>query len=298
MSIRERLGYLRRVDTNEAMAALQSVDIASTRVTPILGGWAYWTFDVDAHHIARFPRNDEIAAAAHRELALLPALAEEVSFMVPDPSHKGIWVDRPFMVYPRIPGRALTRSHRSPELLGRLKDMLAELHQFSPERASQLLGTGPPREAWQKHFEELWPVIEMLALPTMDEQLADRVRREFGWFLESPFDVPRCLIHNDLGPEHILIDPTTGLPTGLIDFESAWVGDPAIDFVPLRAHLSPQDFDAVLGGRDLGDGLAERMRFYRWMGSVHAIIHGVSEDRKDELAAGVEELRRRLDIPA
>jgi aminoglycoside phosphotransferase (APT) family kinase protein len=41
------------------------------------------------------------------------------------------------------------------------------------------------------------------------------------------------LVHNDLGPEHVLVDEETTLPIELIDFESAWVGDPAIDFVGL-----------------------------------------------------------------
>jgi aminoglycoside 2''-phosphotransferase len=103
------------------------------------------------------------------------------------------------------------------------------------------------------------------------------------------------LIHNDLGFEHILVDETDRQPVGLIDFESAWIGDPAIDFVPLRAALGSDALDVVLAGRDLGERLRERLWFYRWMGSIHAIIYGVREGNDKEREAGLIELRRRLD---
>jgi hypothetical protein len=64
---------------SHAVSALSSVGITSVPVEPILGGWAYWTFDVGSRFIAKFPRNDEIAEAAVREIAILPALSNEVS---------------------------------------------------------------------------------------------------------------------------------------------------------------------------------------------------------------------------
>ena len=93
------------MDSQDAVSALSSVGITPVPVEPILGGWAYWTFDVGSRFIARFPRNDEIAEAAVRQIAILPALSNEVSYLVPIPSRIGVWLDRPFMVYSRIPGR-------------------------------------------------------------------------------------------------------------------------------------------------------------------------------------------------
>ncbi len=72
------IGYPRSMDSH-AVSALSSVGITSVPVEPILGGWAYWTFDVGSRFIAKFPRNDEIAEAAVREIAILPALSNEVS---------------------------------------------------------------------------------------------------------------------------------------------------------------------------------------------------------------------------
>src|SRR5438093_1274765 len=152
--------YVPSVDAAAAAKALEGIGVAASRVEEIVGGWAFWTFDIDGRWIARFPRNADVGQAATRELALLPELARTV--------------------------------------------------------------------------------------------------------------------HYDLWLEHILGDEVSATRVGMIDFESAWVGDPAVDFVPLHAQLGPRALDQLLIDRDLGEGLGERMWFYRWMGSVHAIIYGVT----------------------
>jgi Ser/Thr protein kinase RdoA (MazF antagonist) len=46
-------------------------------------------------------------------------------------------------------------------------------------------------------------------------------------------DWPRRFIHNDICPEHVIVDATTGRLTGLIDFTDALVGEVVLDFVGL-----------------------------------------------------------------
>jgi len=41
--------------------------------------------------------------------------------------------------------------------------------------------------------------------------------------------------------------------------------------------------------------LDERMHFYRWMGSIHAIIYGVTQGVTAEVDHGRRELARRID---
>lgn len=137
--------------------------------------------------------------------------------------------------------------------------------------------------------------VEAKVLPLLDDRLGDEVRRGYDRFLAMPFDFSPCLVHNDLGPEHILLDGAGDHePAGLIDFESSWIGDPVIDVVPIVAVLGADTLDTLLAGRDVGDRVEDRMWFYRWMGSVHAVIYGVSEDEPEERRAGVRELRRRI----
>jgi aminoglycoside 2''-phosphotransferase len=147
--------------------------------------------------------------------------------------------------------------------------------------------------AWRAHYEDVWPLVEEVALPELDAALADRVRRNFNEMVGSPPEFPTCLIHNDLGPVHVLVG-SKGHPVGIIDFEGAWLGDPATDFAPLVAYLGSDSLSPLLAGRDGGERLHERLRFYRWMGSIHAIIYGVREGIAEERIGGVQELGRRL----
>jgi aminoglycoside phosphotransferase (APT) family kinase protein len=92
---------------------------------------------------------------------------------------------------------------------------------------------------------------------------------------------------------HVLIGDADR-PVGIIDFEDAWLGDPATDLMPLAACLGNDLLPRLTAGRDLGERLEERLGFYRWMGSIHAIIYGVRQQVDHERQAGVRELRRRL----
>ncbi len=282
------------MDLTAARSALSTVGLQGERLTAVEGGWSYWTFDLDQAWIARFPRRPEIALAAARELALLPELASFLPFAVPKPSHVGRWQDMPFFAYPRLPGEPFDPRHASAASLREVSGMLDALHSFPLSRAVDLLDTGAPETAWRRHFEQLWPLIQSAALPAMPEALAIQVDIEFHTFMERVDELPYCLVHNDLGPEHLLTDPETRRPTGMIDFEEACVGDPAIDFVPLWALASGQARDGLFEDRDLGERLEERLWFYRWMGSVHAIIYGVTTANDKVRQAGLRELPRRL----
>jgi aminoglycoside phosphotransferase (APT) family kinase protein len=68
-------------------------------------------------------------------------------------------------------------------------------------------------------------------LPT--EIAADAEPFLTGQVPPPPMTGPRCVIHNDLGPDHVLVDPDTGRLTGIVDFSDLMVGDPRIDFVGL-----------------------------------------------------------------
>lgn len=279
------------MDEDAVRWALHDAGIDAGEVEPIGDGWANWTFLVDKRLVVRFPRNDEVADATRRGLRLLPALSSRVHFAVPVPAVVGDWDDRPFFGYELLEGRPLSEADlRVAPALG---EMLAELHAFPIGAAAELLGTTPPENAWQEHYEQLWPVIEEVVLPELDPPLARSVRRNFSRMVEHPPAFPTCLIHNDLGPVHVLIG-NNGDPIGIIDFEDAWLGDPATDLTPLVACLGRGALPQLVAGRELGERLEERLRFYRWMGSIHAIIYGVREHVLEERLNGLRELPRRL----
>ena len=60
------------------------------------------------------------------------------------------------------------------------------------------------------------------------------------------FTGPLRLVHQDLGPDHVIVDPTTGRITGIIDWTDSILGDPARDFVFLVAWQGWAFADDVL----------------------------------------------------
>ncbi len=281
------------MDEGDVRAALARVGLDPKVIEQIPGGWANWTFDLDGELIVRFPRNDPVALCTHRELLLLPELAPTLSFAIPVPSHVGTWCDRPFFAYRRLGGSAFSEDRVAHGFAGALGGMLADLHRFPVERAAHLLRLGRAETVWRARYEDLWSTVRDVALPEMDRVTADEVTRRYHHIVESPPEFSQSLIHNDLGPEHVLVDET-GDPTGLIDFEDASVGDPAVDVTWWIAMLGPEARPDLLGERDWGERLDERLGFYRWMGAVHAVIYGVTEEIDDQRVGGVEGVRRRL----
>ncbi len=297
------------MDEAAALAALRMVGLDATRATAIQGGWAFYTFTVDGvgdgdgGWIVRFARDDEIARAARRELALLPALAAHVSFAVPLPALRGTCGGLPFFGYRRIAGRGLRAGDASPAVLATIGRMLRELHDFPAGRAAELLDAAPAADAWRGHLERLRPVIHSSARPALDGALAARVGAGFDRLLAAVDGVEPRLVHNDLGLEHVLVDDgaaATGQVQGIIDFESAWLGDPVIDLVGIDLALGRGAVAAVAAaaGIDLDPGARERLWHYRWLASVHALIHGVRSGDRALVEHSRGQLVRRLDEPA
>lgn len=283
------------MDDDEVRLALARVGLEPAVIRPIEGGWANFTFELDGERIVRFPRNDSVALATMRELRLLPELAATLTFPVPVPTHVGRWRGRPFFAYERIEGTPLVALAHPADLAEMMGRALAELHAFPVDRAAELLASGPPATSWWSGFEDLWSVVEEVALPELDVDVADDVRRHYLGLLHDPPAFEPALVHDDLGPEHILMRSDGGI--ALIDFEDATVGDPAVDLTWLAAELEPGALPALVAGRDLGERLGERLWFYRWMGSVHAVIYGVTAGVESERVGGARGVRRRMAQP-
>ena len=89
--------------------------------------------------------------------------------------------------------------------------------------------------------------------------------------------------HNDLGIEHVLVDPGTWTVTGVIDWSDAAIVDPAVDFGLLYRELGPAAAHAALGSyRAEGDDLAplaERAVFYARCKLLEDLAYGMGSGR-------------------
>ena len=87
--------------------------------------------------------------------------------------------------------------------------------------------------------------------------------------------------HNDLGIEHVLVDPDSGIATGIIDWSDAALVDPAYDFGVLLRDLGTAALDLALGAYG-GDADLAAMRtrasFYACCSLLEDLEYGLAHD--------------------
>ena len=310
---------------------LVSLGLDHGRIHPIKGGWSYWTFEIeyrcrDEHTecsnpgwIFRFPRNSVVAKNLRKEQAVLPVVAPQVEFAVPCFEYVGTWRGQPYAGYRRIPGRPLSsRPYTHTKLAGEVAESIAaalsSLHDIPASLVSEACGMDPTVEAWRQRYDELRETVRISISPLLDSRMREAVERGFNRFLDEELttldDV--ALVHCDLGCEHILIEED-GV-AGLIDFEDATIGDPAIDFVGIYVTYGMEAVERIRDGyqresdvqgasvvqhtscihRALDVNFVNRLRFYTWMASCHEVIYGLEEGRADLVEEGIAGLQARL----
>ncbi len=161
------------------------------------------------------------------------------------------------LLLPDLPEDArVTVGHRLGVLLARLAMMpLSRPGRFVDDRLlvepfpeADLAGFLEARRAGTALAD--WPASDHAALLRVADHaqaLVDRVRRA-------------CLVHGDLNPKNLLVDPTTLEVTGLVDWEFAHAGTPGEDLGNLlRFDRDPPFADAVLAAyrRDAVDAGAD-----------------------------------------
>lgn len=284
---------------DEARRALDRVAGAPAgRAARIEGGWAYHTFAVEPDAIFRFPRSDAVAESLEREMRLLPELARHVSFPVPAFAWRGEHAGRPFAGYPRLEGRPLRARDLEGEPARRLGSALAELHRFPLGLARELLGASGTLEAWSSEYQGLERRFARRATASLAPELRAAVASGFARFLAHELRAlpAPALVHRDLGPEHILVDPGTAELRGILDWEDAAIGDPAIDFAGLWLGAGEVGARAVLRhwGARPDQAFEARIAFYAWVSALHELDYGLEFERPEIVAAALRALPARL----
>ncbi len=191
---------------------------------------------------------DELAAEVHREVAVMQLARLVLGDLVGD----AVVLDAPrgCLAHPRLPGTPLQDllvTGRVPateldRLAREIGVIIGEIARLVPP-AGVVTDDGLP--AWFAGLPELVAQVEHLLTPGE--------RAAVGRFLASspppepwPDDLP--LAHNDLGAEHVLVDPGTLAVTGVIDWSDAARADLAAELGRLARDLGGEHLDAVLDG--------------------------------------------------
>lgn len=236
--------------------------------------WTYrvtgaWTEDRDeGTWIVQFPRVDPVAGAVHVQSRLMPLVAEMVPFAVPVPRWIATWDGFPVMLHREVPGRGLRSDDRWLELA----PMLRALHGVPVDDAARVLEREPTVARWRSEYARFREAFEHIVSPRLGGGLREAASVEFDRFLTGAFDFVPAFVHADLGAEHVLVDPDSARPSGIIDFDWATVGDPALDFVGLLGDLGPDPVRRIIQVYEAPISW-ERLLFYWWLNPSYPLVY-------------------------
>lgn len=231
-------------------------------------GWdhvAYRVERADGPWIVKTVKDGDDAVSVHREVAVMHLVAERL----PGRAAPGAAVvDDRSLTYPLVPGVALIDLLSTGGIGGddrrrlafELGGLIAELATIDPSGIAPALPVED--EGWAPWLAELPAALDVAAKVLRAED-----HRAVEQFIGSTFPPPLPVddlqfTHNDLGGEHVLVDPATLAITGIIDWTDAAVADPAHDVGRLWRDLGTEARPAILDGLGVAgperSALAER----------------------------------------
>jgi aminoglycoside phosphotransferase (APT) family kinase protein len=245
----------------------------------VLGeGWDHTARRVeraDGPWVVKEVKDGDDATSVRREVAVMRLVAEHLPGRVAPAADV---LDDRRLTYPMVPGVALIEElaagrvpaavqQRLARQLGELIAALAELD-VSP--------IDPPLpvedEGWTPWFDEVRATIDVIA-PVLSPDDRSAVER----FVDTPpppMASELAFAHNDLGGEHVFVDPATWAITGIIDWTDAAVADPAFDVARLLRDLGATVLPAVLDG--LGASEREALATRAWCAARLLIVEDLA----------------------
>lgn len=274
------------------------------RFTPVTEGWGSLVFLVNDEYVFRFPRRSGVAAQLGKELSLLSALAGALSVAVPHVNFSWLAVNGEnlgFTAYRKIKGDPLDpEAGKSRKLIQQVACVLSDIHRFTIPEVLREYFPQSSTEQWRQGFVDFYLWACENVFPHLNENARTPEKRLWGAFLETPanFEFQPCFIHGDLGGEHILVDREAEQVTGIIDWEDACIGDPALDFVGLYSVGGESLVEAVLDQYCgiLGNNFWQRLVFYHAIIPYHQVRYGLEIGDVTQIQAGLLALNARAGI--
>jgi|GEM_PF-108215 len=273
-------------------------DLELHSVEPIGSGQNNVLKLVNSELIFRFPKYKEGTTRLKREADLLSFIADRLPLNVPRPllcclDEEAIY--RPFISYRKLNGEPLQAERLQQigddavrrRLAGQLAGFLRHLHSMNLDGLfKEELQTFDPYAEWADLYEQ----IQIKLYPYLKTEARQWTDRHFGQFLHpkpvSPI-VP-ALVHGDFGTTNLLVDPDEMRICGILDFDEAGIGDPAVDYAALRASYGESFFQLVLDVYPEIHQLMDRVLFYQGTFALQEALFGLENGDSEAFHAGIE----------
>jgi aminoglycoside 2''-phosphotransferase len=232
--------------------------------------------------ILRKALTEEAGEALIHQCRFLPWLAQRLPIAIPIPES----LINNVLTYPNLPGRTLTPelviAHGPNRVAAQLTEFISVLHALP---VPECIAAGAPQ---QSRTESLLRAFErtLVVLPAGQRREAEMWRQQF-----VTADSATAMIHGDLWFENILIDSANGRVSGILDFDTASIGDPAWDLAT-QLHLGPEFFRLVLDAYpNKSAELSERAYSLFQLRCFEGLDFAIRQDDRAEFQESIEKLR-------
>jgi aminoglycoside 2''-phosphotransferase len=226
---------------------------------------------VDRKLVCRFPRTEWAKDILAHEAKVLEVARCSAGLSVPRFEH----LEEDFASYKLIEGEALSREillwlsnplqRRVVEQLGTFLERLNAIPMDVLDNAGvSPSGANRTREDWLGFYEQL----EGTLFPHLWRHQRRWVNEHFAPVLKDELDLrfEPALIHGDLATYHVLFDPSAKRLSGVIDFGTAGLGDPATDIATLLHFYGESIVRRIESTYPQLPKLIDRARF--WAGTL------------------------------
>ena len=303
-------------ETDQIRAALResAPQLADEPVEYLGEGWAAWAFRA-GDYVLRFPKRPAAEAELDGQSRLVGELRRHLTtpISVPDifgehgpnaaafAGHRlvpGVSLITATQLLPASARSGTTETRLAPTFGREFGNFLRELQSFSVERALDLGAPLQDGAAQRASTIDLYENVIQRVLPLISCQARTYTKQRFEAHLNEPanFEFEPRLIHHDLDRQNLLLDPETGSLSGVIDWDGARIGDPAIDlWLPLidfaQLGIGDQLQDCLDAYGPLDRGHAQTVAaFIDFLWPFHDILYGLYIGEDDFVEGGIRAL--------
>jgi macrolide phosphotransferase len=246
--------------------------------------------------VLRIPRRPDVSGKIADEARILKLVRGRLSVAVPDWRIRS----RTLVAYPALPGHpgltledgeaAWHFDRESPAYCRSLGRLIAQLHRVDAEAAQAAriptLTPAEVREEWRTN----------LAKVGAEFSIAERLLDRWSAWLDEDSYWPDFTVftHGELYPAHLLLDDDAEI-VSVLDWTTAKVGDPAVDFMFHHSMSTPEAFELTVrtyvdeGGR-MPERLAEQCAEIMAAGPIGYGAYALATGDPDHWAAAAAQL--------
>lgn len=252
--------------------------------------------------VFRFPKYKNGIIQLKRETEILKYIKGIVSTPIPNPIYQSFEKLEPgkvFTGYNLIDGVPFWRESLSSiksvelikELAKQLVSFLIQLHSISGEKVSRDLQLKVCNT--REEMYNLYNNIQNILFPFIRREAQEEISQSFETFLKEKAlsNLEITLIHGDFGASNILWNPETSKISGIIDFGSSCLGDPAYDFAGILSSYGEDFFNMCINLYPNGNEISERAKFYKSTFALQEALHGVENGDKQAFEDGIKSYR-------